>query len=129
MRDARARHTIRRLSVLKRATLRRRVAWTAFVVLLCSVVASLRMYRRNGPRTSPPAACAATASDSVRLVRVATDTIADLRARRQQVSRFTWTLHGVEVRTEDIDPLSAHDGGLAAFDCAGRLTFLWLDGG
>ena len=42
---------------------------------------------------------------------------------------FFVNAHGVEIRTEDNDGLSIHDGGLAAFDCAGRFTFLWLDGG
>ena len=61
--------------------------------------------------------------------RLATDTIAALRGRSQRVKRVTWTPDGVEIRTVDSDPLAARDGGLAAFDCAGRLTFLWLDGG
>jgi hypothetical protein len=45
------------------------------------------------------------------------------------VRTFTIDVRGVEIRTEDNDSLSTNDGGLAAFDCAGRLTFLWLDGG
>lgn len=60
---------------------------------------------------------------------MAVDTIATLRARSQRVRTFTIDARGVEIRTEDRDALSGHDGGLAAFDCAGRLTFLWLDGG
>jgi hypothetical protein len=115
--------------MVKRARLRRRLAWAAFVVLLCSVVASLRMRRHAGAVHAAPAACAAAERDSVRLARVATDTIGDLRARNQRVKRFSRTPDGIEVRTEDDDSLSVHDGGLAAFDCAGRLTFLWLDGG
>jgi hypothetical protein len=75
------------------------------------------------------AGCSEGSRDSVRVARLATDTIASLRARTQRVERIAWTPTGVEVRTEDVDPRSVHDGGLAAFDCAGRLTFLWLDGG
>lgn len=115
--------------MIRRATLRHRLAWAVFVVLLCSVVASLRMRHRRGAPGVTLAACAVTERDSVRLARVATDTIADLRARSQRVKRFTRRSGGIEIRTEDTDPLSAHDGGLAAFDCAGHLTFLWLDGG
>lgn len=114
---------------MRRARLRRRLAWAALVVLLCSVVASLRVRHRARPLPLAKAACVAAEHDSLRLVRLATDTIGDLRARSQRVRRYSWTRNGVEVRTEDNDSLSAHDGGLAAFDCAGRLTFLWLDGG
>lgn len=115
--------------MFRRATLRRRLAWAAFVILLCSVVASLCMHRRTSRVAAAPPACLAAARDSVRLARIASDTIGDLRARSQRVRRFSWTQDGIEVRTEDDDPLSPHDGGLVAFDCAGGLTFLWLDGG
>ena len=113
----------------ERARLRRRLAVAAFVILLCSVVASLRMHRHTSRAHAASAACLAAERDSARLAQIATDTIADLRARGQRVRRYSWTQDGIEVRTEDDDPLSAHDGGLAAFDCAGGLTFLWLDGG
>jgi hypothetical protein len=113
-----------------RVTVRRRLAWAAFVVLFCSVLASLRMHRRDiGVKAAAHAACALTERDSGRIARLAADTLGDLRARGQRVTRFSRTPGGVEVRTEDDDSLSAHDGGLAAFDCSGRLTFLWLDGG
>lgn len=112
----------------QRATLRRRLAWAALVVLLCSVVASLRLRHRSAA-VMPPVGCAGGGRDSVALSRLATDTVAELRARRQRVTHFTRSSRGVEVRTEDVDPFAEHDGGLAAFDCAGRLTFLWLDGG
>jgi hypothetical protein len=105
------------------------LAWASFVVLLCSVLASLRMHRREALAVTPPSACAATDHDSLRLARVAIDTIAHLRARPQHVRRYSRTPDGIEVRTEDDDSLAEHDGGLAAFDCTGRLTFLWLDGG
>jgi hypothetical protein len=117
--------------VIQRATLRRRLAWASLVILLCSVAASLRMHRRAAIAAAPAgqATCQAAERDSIRVARVAVDTIGDLRARRQHVRRFSWTPKGIEVRTEDDDALAAHDGGLAAFDCTGRLTFLWLDGG
>jgi len=115
--------------MMKRARLRRRLAWAAFVVLLCSVVASLRMHHRGPAASRARARCAAAEHDSLHLAGIAVDTIAALRARSQVVRSYSWTPNGLEVRTEDNDSLSAHDGGLAAFDCTGRLTFLWLDGG
>lgn len=120
---------VRAGGVTGRAFLRRRLAWAAFVVLLCSIVASLRLRHRTAASVAPAASCSGGALDSVHLARLATDTIATLRARTQRVQRIAWTPTGVEVRTEDVDPHSVHDGGLAAFDCTGRLTFLWLDGG
>jgi len=114
--------------VIRRATLRRRLGWVALAVLACSVVASLRIHRRPAA-AAVASACLASAQDSLRSVRTATDTIATLRGHRQHARRFSRTSNGVEVRTEDDDALSQHDGGLAAFDCSGRLTFLWLDGG
>lgn len=114
---------------MRRATLRRRLAWAALVVLLGSVGASLRIRHRNAAPASSGAACSSAGRDSAELARFATDTIGRLRDRPQRVSRFTASPDGFEVRTEDDDPLSAHDGGLAAFDCAGRLSLLWLDGG
>jgi hypothetical protein len=117
------------MCVIRRSTLRRRLAWVALVVLLCSIVASLRMRFHHASSVVPVVGCTDVDRDSVRLVRLATDTIATLRGRTQRVKRVTWTPDGLEIRTEDSDRLAAHDGGLAAFDCAGRLTFLWLDGG
>jgi len=87
------------------------------------------MRRWSESTAHSPIACAAADRDSARLALVAVDTITGLRARHQRVRRFTRTPDGIEVRTEDDDPLAAHDGGLAAFDCSGHLTFLWLDGG
>lgn len=117
-------------SMIRRASLRRRLAWAALVILLCSVVVSVQLRRHRGaPLPTTTAECVAVQRDSARFAIFATDTIAALRARRQRVQRFTRSADGLEVRTEDDDPLAAHDGGLAAFDCAGRLTFLWLDGG
>lgn len=115
--------------MIRRSSLRRRLAWAALAVLLCSLVASLRMRHHGTSAIVPSGGCPGVDRDSVRLDRLATDTIATLRARTQRVREFTWTPNGVEIRTEDSDTLAAHDGGLAAFDCAGRLTFLWLDGG
>lgn len=112
----------------RRAALRRRLGWVALVVLACSVVASLRMHRRAAA-AAVASACRVAEQDSVRAARTATDTIATLRGHRQHVRRYSGMSNGVEVRTEDDDALSQHDGGLAAFDCSGRLTFLWLDGG
>jgi hypothetical protein len=117
--------------VIQRGALRRWLAWASLVVLLCSVVASLHMQRRTAlaAAAAEPTSCRAARLDSVRLARLAVDTITELRAHPQHVRRFSRTPNGIEVRTEDDDALAAHDGGLAAFDCTARLTFLWLDGG
>jgi hypothetical protein len=115
--------------MIGRASLRRRLAWAALVVLLGSVVASLRLRHRRSAVTTPAVGCAGIAHDSLALSRFAADTIAQLRGRSQRVTRFARSSKGVEVRTEDVDPLADHDGGLVAFDCARRVTFLWLDGG
>lgn len=115
--------------MIRSATPRERIAWVALVVLLCSLVASVRLRPIVRPRAAIHSTCVAAGRDSARVARLASDTIATLRARAQQVRSFTPRSTGVEVRTEDSDSLSSHDGGLAAFDCAGRLTFLWLDGG
>lgn len=114
--------------MIGRSLLRRRLAWAALVVLVSSVVAILQV-RHGAASVAGAAGCSGGGRDSVRLARIATDTVSALRARTQRVQRIAWTPAGVEVRTEDADPISTHDGGLAAFDCAGRLTFLWLDGG
>lgn len=113
----------------KRSALRERIAWAAFVVLLCSLVASFRMRPITRPIATERIACLDGSRDSTLIARLASDTIATLRARTQQVRRFTRRPTGIEVRTEDADSLAAHDGGLVAFDCSGRMTFLWLDGG
>lgn len=96
-------------------------------MLVCSAVASIRVRLRS--RVTSRTACAMAPPDSVRVARIAIDTIATLRGRSQRVRFFIVDSRGVEIRTEDNDSLSTHDGGLAAFDCAGRFTFLWLDGG
>ncbi len=115
--------------MIRRATIRRRLAWTALVVLLCSVVASLRLRQQSAERRATPAGCPAAGRDSAALARFASDTLGLLRGRTQRVQSFTRRPDGVDVRTEDIDPLALHDGGLVAFRCDGRVTFLWLDGG
>ena len=115
--------------MIPRLGVRHRAAWVALVVLVCCAVASLRVYRFREPRRVRDVACVAAGRDSARTARLAVDTVAALRARTQQVRLFARAPGGVEVRTEDKDTLATHDGGLVAFDCAGRLTFLWLDGG
>ena len=59
----------------------------------------------------------------------ARDTLAALRGRAQRVAWFRDVADGIEVRTEDADALSFHDGGLVAFDCRAHMTIVWLDGG
>src|SRR4051812_8703142 len=87
-----------------RDELRRNLAWTALVVLLCSVVASIR--ERELSRAAVRPACRFAADDSVRLARFAIDTIATLRGRSQRIRSFTPGVHGLEVRTDDVDSLT-----------------------
>jgi hypothetical protein len=59
----------------------------------------------------------------------ARDTLAALRGRAQRVAWLRETADGVEVRTEDADSLSFHDGGVVTFDCRAHISLVWLDGG
>jgi light-regulated signal transduction histidine kinase (bacteriophytochrome) len=113
--------------VPSRRQTRRNLARAAAVVLLCSIVASVRL-RERFPVVSR-AACSLASHDSDRVTRLAIDTITTLRARRQRLGNLLVNSRGIEVRTEDADTLAAHDGGLVAFDCQARPTFVWLDGG
>lgn len=109
----------------------RRALWrTAAVVLALCAIASLRGCSGGGRRRAIRAAAGCPAPrDSALMAAVARDTIARLRGRPQYLRRLERTPTGVEVRTEDPDSLSIHDGGLVSFDCAGRVTAVWLDGG
>ena len=114
-----------------RSAFRRAVARVAVGVLLCCAIASVRAcdspsrWSLRGRRSG----CVAARRDSVRTMHAARDTIARLRARAQHVTRFAPVRSGVDVRTEDVDTLALHDGGLVGFDCTGRVTMVWLDGG
>ena len=99
------------------------------LLLLASLV-SLGCERSAPAVSRDAAACRADATDSAAYARVARDTIARLRAEPQTVVRITpSSTGGVELRTEDASPEAFHDGGLVAFDCTGRVTLVWLDGG
>jgi hypothetical protein len=117
--------------MVDRAAIRRMLGRVAVIVLLSSMVASVKAC---GPSAHAPASvahgsCAAATRDSAQTVRTARDTIARLRGHSQRVTRMAVRRASVELRTEDRDPLSAHDGGLVTVDCEGRVTFVWLDGG
>jgi hypothetical protein len=97
------------------------------LVLIC-VAAGCE--RPPAAQTRRSIACAAGALDTAKLVVLARDTLARLRARPQRVNRISAaTTGGLELRTEDTTPGSLHNGGLVAFDCTGRITLVWLDGG
>lgn len=82
---------------------------------------------RQGLRSTP--ACTRATRDTVGLARIAEDTIRRLRGTPQRVSRVRMRPWGVRVRTEDASATAMHDGGLVVFDCAGRVSHVWLDGG
>ena len=113
--------------VPSRQQTRRNLARAAAVVLLCSVVASVRIRERLP--LARRAACALSSRDSVQFARLAADTVAALRGRPQRLRSVFVSGEGIEVRTEDADTLATHDGGLVAFDCMAHPTFVWLDGG
>ena len=114
-----------------RSAFRRAMGRVSVGVLLCCGIASVRACdspsrvslrsRRSG--------CVASRRDRVRAMHAARDTVARLRARAQHVTGVASVPGGVDVRTEDVDSLALHDGGLVSVDCVGRVTMVWLDGG
>lgn len=74
-------------------------------------------------------ACSYARADTVALAAVARDTVARLKGRAQRVTEITPLPEGIAFRTEDTDSSAFHNGGAVSFDCAKRVTTLWLDGG
>lgn len=75
------------------------------------------------------ARCEYSRADTLALARAARDTIARLKGRPQQVTEITSPGGGIAFRTEDTDSSAFHNGGAVSFDCAKRVTEVWLDGG
>ena len=99
-------------------------SWRCAMLLLCAGC------ERASDTTGRLGAACETQPDTAQLARVARDTVARLRARPQLVTRIAPVrTGGLELRTEDSSPGALHDGGLVTFDCAGRVTLVWLDGG
>ena len=79
--------------------------------------------------TSRAASCTYTRDDTLALAAAARDTIGRLKSRAQRVSEITPVAGGIAFRTEDADSNAFHNGGAVSFDCARRVTSVWLDGG
>jgi hypothetical protein len=99
---------------------------TLAVVIGLAAAAALAAIRQ-GLRSSP--VCTRSARDTTGLARLAEDTIHRLRGTPQHVTRVRVRPWGVRVRTEDASTTALHDGGLVVFDCSGRVSHVWLDGG
>ena len=75
------------------------------------------------------AACPYTRADTISLGAAARDTVARLKERAQRIEEITPVPGGIAFRTEDADSSAFHNGGAVSFDCAKRVTSVWLDGG
>ena len=99
-------------------------------VRLAFAVALIASCERPAPQSrAPAAACAYTRSDTLALAAAARDTVARLKGRTQRVEEITPVPGGIAFRTEDADSSAFHNGGAVSFDCAKRVTAVWLDGG
>ena len=78
---------------------------------------------------SRAAACSYTRADTLALAAAARDTVGRMKSRAQRISEITPVAGGIAFRTEDADSNAFHNGGAVSFDCAKRLTSVWLDGG
>ena len=85
--------------------------------------------RAAKPTASASAACALSRSDTLEMATAARDTIARLKGQPQVVKVIGAIRDGVSVRTEDADSTAFHNGGAVSFDCAKRVTAVWLDAG
>jgi hypothetical protein len=111
-------------SVVRRAATRILGGWTFLTALSCGDTRAAAV-----SEDSVRATHCAVAPDTEKLSSVARDTISRLRARTQRTSHIVQLPTGTDVRTEDTDPTSLHDGGIVGFNCTGKITLVWLDGG
>jgi hypothetical protein len=97
---------------------------------LAACVAIIASGERRAPAARAPAvACSYARVDTVALAASARDTVARLKGRAQRVTEITRLVEGIAFRTEDVDSTAFHNGGAVSFDCAKRVTAVWLDGG
>src|SRR4051812_26176940 len=101
-----------------------RVSAVAAVPLLVGCTRSA-----SRPTHARAAACGDQSIDTVALERDATDTVGHLRRAPQRVGQIVQSPQRFVVWTEDANPQAYKDGGRVAFDCAGRIRLVWLDGG
>jgi hypothetical protein len=100
------------------------------VIRIAFAVALVASCERPAPASrARAAACSYARGDTLALAATARDTVARLKGRPQQVTEITPLPGGVAFRTEDTDSSAFHNGGAVSFDCAKRVTTVWLDGG
>jgi len=105
----------------------RRLVASAGVAAAIAITASCE---RAAPEAHGEAAgCSYDRADTVALAAAARDTVARLKGRAQRVREITPLPGGAAFRTEDADSTAFHNGGAVSFDCARRVTSVWLDGG
>jgi hypothetical protein len=92
-------------------------------------LAALAGCEHSAPNAKAVASCPFTAADSSALAAAARDTLGKLKAHPQRVTEITPLHGGVAFHTEDADSMALHNGGTVGFDCAKRVTMVWLDGG
>ena len=107
--------------------MRKLVNWRVALVTLCII--GLSVLASYHSALQPATVCARVPGDSAGLVRIAQDTIANLRGIPQGVVRVRLGIGGYRVTTEDTHHDDVHDGGVVIFDCKGRISSVWLDGG
>jgi hypothetical protein len=107
--------------------MRQLVNWRVALAVLCIIGVSVLASYHSA--LQPATMCARVPGDSARLVRLAQDTIASLRGIPQGVIRVRLGIGGYRVTTEDPRRDDQHDGGVVIFDCKGRISTVWLDGG
>ena len=78
---------------------------------------------------SRAASCSYARDDTLALAATARDTVRRLKGKAQRVSEILPVSGGISFRTEDADSNAFHNGGAVSFDCARRVTSVWLDGG
>ena len=102
----------------------------AVASLMCASVAFVASCERPAPAPASRAtSCAYTRDDTLALAAAARDTVARLKNRVQRIDEITPVGGGIAFRTEDADSNAFHNGGAVSFDCAKRVTSVWLDGG
>lgn len=85
---------------------------------------------KTTPRpASRAASCSYSREDTLALAAAARDTVGRLKSRAQRVSEIVPVGGGISFRLEDADSNAFHNGGAVSFDCARRVTSVWLDGG
>ena len=116
------------MNEIRRDTHAWRVVLLTVVLLAIGGVVATALHA-VAPEPSGRASCRRLLADSNAMVARAEDTIGRIRGVPQRITASARDLTGYRVRTEDSRRGALHDGGLVHFDCAGRMAFVWLDGG